>query len=105
MAVVALRRGFDSSRGEREPGSHGAPARLRIGVFADALAQPRWIIAGLRKIAESGVGDIVVVVETGRVGDAAPLLWRAYCSVDSWLFGSDPDPLETVDLADRKSVV
>lgn len=96
MAVVALARGLDREP-DRTP--RGVTTRLRLGVFADSLQQPRWVVAGLRKIAEAGLAEVVVVVETGRARDRAPLLWRAYCSVDNWLFGSRPDPLETTDLA------
>jgi hypothetical protein len=99
MAAVALARGQDSVSSEREPARRDAAARLRLGVFADNLRQPRWAVAGLRKVVEAGVGDVVVLVETGCARDAAPLLWRAYCSLDSWLFGSRPDPLEATDLA------
>jgi hypothetical protein len=99
MAAVALAPDRDSASPGREPARCEIPARLRIGVFADSLSQPRWIVAALRKIAESDIADVVVLVELGRKRDAAPLLWRAYCSLDSWLFGARPDPLEETDLA------
>ena len=99
MAAVALARGPDSVPSDHDAAAQGAPARLRVGVLADSLLQPRWAVDGLRKIVDSGVGDIVVIAEVGRPRDAAPLLWRAYCAIDTRLFGSSPDPLERTDLA------
>jgi hypothetical protein len=96
MAVVALARGYG---GGPEAAPHGAAARLRLGVFTDTLAQPRWAVAGLRKIVESGIAEVVVIVETGRAREAPPFLWRAYCALDHRLFGARPDPMETSDLA------
>ena len=99
MAAVAFARGSESRADERESAVQDAPAPLRVGVFADSRLQPRWAVEGLRKIAEAGIGDVLFVAETGHPRDASPLLWRAYCAIDSRLFGSHPDPLEKVDLA------
>jgi hypothetical protein len=100
MAAVALARGLDSVPSDHALAPHGAARRLRLGVFADSLQQPRWILDGLRKIVDSGVGDVVVLVDTERAREPAPLLWRAYCALDSWLFGSRrPNPLAAADLA------
>jgi hypothetical protein len=99
MAAIAVARRPDSIAIEPEPAPRGVARRLRLGVFADGLQQPRWVVAGLHKIVESGVGDIVVLVDTGRPRDVVPFLWRAYCRLDTWLFGSVPDPLAATDLA------
>lgn len=97
MAAVALARA--SLAGEHDPAPGEAHAPLRIGVFADSRLQPRWSVDGLRKVVDAGIGEVLLVAETGAAADAAPLLWRAYCAVDSRLFGSHPDPLESTDLA------
>jgi hypothetical protein len=99
MAAVALALGADSVCNDRERSPYGARAPLRIGVFAGSRFQPRWAADGLRKIVDAGIGDVVFIAETGRPREAWPFLWRAYCTIDSRLFGSHPDPLETVDLA------
>jgi hypothetical protein len=97
MAAVALARSPDSV----DVGRAALPAatRLRLGVFADSLEQPRWIVAGLRKIVDSGVADVVVLVDTGRPRERVPFPWRAYSRLDTLLFGSLPDPLAPTDLA------
>ncbi len=96
MASVAIARGLDAVPAETQaPGE----ARLRLGVFADSLQQPRWVVEALAKIVACELAEIVLVVDLGRSRDpASPLLWRAYCSLDSRLFGSRPDPLERIDL-------
>jgi len=99
MAAVALAREIDGLASEQDPAPGGARSPLRIGVFADSRLQPRWSVDGLRKVVDAGIGEVLFVAETGRAGDASPLLWRAYCAIDSRLFGSHPDPLESTDLA------
>jgi hypothetical protein len=99
MAAVALARAHHGASAERDTAPREVPAKLRLGIFADSLLQPHWIVAALRKVAASEIAEVAVVVETGRGRDTAPLLWRAYCSLDSRLFGSRPDPLAKTDLA------
>jgi len=72
--------------------------KLRIGIFADAPQQPRWMVDSLAGAAASGVAEIVAVAAGEKAGAAAPKLWRAFRRADHWLFGSRPDPSTPVDL-------
>ncbi|HET9652560.1 MAG TPA: hypothetical protein VFP36_10230, partial [Usitatibacter sp.] len=66
--------------------------RLRVGVFADAAMQPRWIVEALARAAASQCAEIALVVTRGEEARAKPpLLWRAYCHADRALFGSGRD--------------
>ena len=73
-------------------------AKLRVGVFADAQAQPRWIVEALARVAAAEfaeVAAIVVMPAARRV--AEPLALRAYRRLDRWAFG--PEPCDPVPLA------
>ena len=62
--------------------------RLRVGIFTDAVRQPRWIVEALAKAGASDYAEIALV--SGKmVSDtiSPPLLWRAYASADRALFG------------------
>ena len=69
---------------------------LRVGIFADAAEQPRWIVEALAKAGASSFAEIALVSDTisaGRkmVSDTifqVPLLWRAYAGADRALAGS-----------------
>lgn len=67
-------------------------SRLRVGVFADAALQPRWIVEALARAAASQCAEIALVA-TAAHGKAAraPLLWRAYCRADRAVFGDGRD--------------
>jgi hypothetical protein len=77
--------------------SDARPSKLRVGVFADAREQPRWIAEALAQVAASAFAEIALVVAAGAPPRRAPLLERAYGRLDQWAFG--PEPCEPVDLA------
>lgn len=78
--------------------SSARPSKLRVGVFADARAQPRWIAEALAQVAASAFAEIAVIVTAAEARPRrAPLLQRAYARLDQWAFG--PEPCEPVDLA------
>ncbi|HET9576899.1 MAG TPA: hypothetical protein VFP44_03675 [Usitatibacter sp.] len=65
---------------------------MRVGVFADAALQPRWIVEALARAAASQCAEIVLVATREQAPSAKPaLLWRAYCRADRALFGSRCD--------------
>jgi hypothetical protein len=75
-----------------------ADRKLRIGLFADAPLQPRWVVEAFAKVLASGCAEVVAIAVGEEVLLTQPWSWRAYCRLDSWLFGSRPDPAERVDL-------
>src|SRR5207248_4739102 len=85
---------------ERELAPAASPQRrkLRVGVFADAPLQPRWIVEALAKLAAADFAD-VRLIEAGRAAPAAPsLAWRLYGALDRRLFGTAPtDPVLLTD--------
>jgi hypothetical protein len=77
--------------------------RLRVGIFCDRAAQPRWIVEALAKAGASAFAEIALVSETGaRPGTGtgqAPVLWRAYMSADRALFGRGWNGWDETDIA------
>jgi hypothetical protein len=72
------------------------PRKLRVGVFADASLQPRWVVEALANVARSECAEIVALrVEEGK-RPAPPSRRALYGALDRWLFG--PDHCEPVDL-------
>jgi len=71
-----------------------APARLRVGVFADGPLQPAWLVDALVR---AGAEAEVFLV---RVGEAQPrgpgFPWNLYARVDRRVFGAEP--AQRVDL-------
>ena len=64
----------------------------RVGIFADAALQPRWVLEAIGRAAASGCATVVWVLTPQREsGEQAPVLWRAYCRADQALFGSGSD--------------
>lgn len=61
--------------------------RLRVGVFADAACQPRWIVEALAKVAASGHAELSLVATGDGGAQRAPLLWGAYTRLDRKAFG------------------
>lgn len=73
------------------------PRKLRVGVFADAQLQPRWLVAAFAAAARDGVADLVCYVKEEA---AAPARRRSlYERFDRWAF-SAADPDAPADLAD-----
>lgn len=64
--------------------------RLRVGIFADAALQPRWIVDALAKSGASDFAEISLVSDTvptsrklaSGKNPSVPLLWRAYATAD-----------------------
>ncbi|HZM37371.1 MAG TPA: hypothetical protein VFC18_23130 [Burkholderiales bacterium] len=82
MAAVALASGAE-------------PRRLRVGIFADARRQPRWLVEGLARAARSPFAEVVAIAVQGGEPAAAPRLLRAYGRLDAWTFGEEPcEPLD-----------
>jgi hypothetical protein len=79
---------------------HGG-RKLRIGLFADSPLQPHWIVEAFARIATSDFAEIVAIAEGRADPRTPPWLWRAYGRVDTWLFGSQPNPSEHFDLKTR----
>lgn len=68
--------------------------KLRVGLFADARLQPRWVVEAFDKVAQSDFAEIVVI-RAGEAQPRAPLLWNAYHRFDRWAFGGDlSEPVE-----------
>jgi hypothetical protein len=75
------------------------PRRLRIGIFADARLQPRWVIEAFDKVARSDFGLVALISIVSSKAEPLPLLWRWYGRFDRKLFGadlSDPQDLQKI---------
>lgn len=66
------------------------PRKLRVGLFAGAELQPRWLVEAFAKVAASGYGEIAVIAVDGH-GDARaqPRPW--YLDRKLFMRGADPD--------------
>ena len=65
MAAVALAAASPSTR------------KLRVGLFADAPLQPRWLVEAFDRVARSDFAEIVLI-SVGSRRSSTPLLWRAF---------------------------
>ena len=63
--------------------------RLRVGVFADCALQPRWMVEALARAAAGDHAELSLVahVPGAKPASGAPMLWRAYSSIDEAVFG------------------
>jgi len=79
----------------------GGRAKLRVGVFADRAAQPRWLVEALARVASSDFAELAYVAIDGepRAPFAEPVTWRAYRALDRRLFGRRADPSARSDIA------
>ena len=66
------------------------PEKLRVGVFADAALQPRWMVEALARIAGSEFAEVRLVEAGESRPESEPLLWKMYGALDRRLFGADP---------------
>jgi hypothetical protein len=74
------------------------PRKLRVGLFADAPLQPRWIVEAFEQVARSDFAEIVLI-SSGETAPRQPLLWQLYRRADRWAFGEDlSEPLELAAL-------
>lgn len=67
-----------------------ARPRLRVGVFADSAEQPRWMVEALARAAAGDHAELALVahVPGARRASEAPMLWRAYATLDEAVFGA-----------------
>ena len=71
------------------------PRRLRVGVFADARLQPRWLVEGFARVAAAEFCELSAIGIAGAAPAPPPAPARAYARLDRWAFGAEPcDPLE-----------
>ncbi len=79
--------------------SNPQPRKLRVGIFADARLQPRWLAEALARVARSEFAEISLIATAIEAPADEPLLWRLYGAADRWAFARDAeDPVERVDL-------
>ncbi|HEV3008991.1 MAG TPA: hypothetical protein VGX52_08165, partial [Burkholderiales bacterium] len=75
------------------------PRKLRVGVFADARLQPRWLVEAFAKVAACEFAEIAVIATGDAARPATPWWWKLYGALDRRAFGVAGDPEESVDLA------
>jgi len=75
------------------------PKKLRVGVLAAGLLQPRWVIDAFAKVAAADFAEMVLigVFSEQQTPAGPPSLLRVYSKIDRWAFGADPS--ELADLA------
>lgn len=73
-------------------------SKLRVGVFADRGSQPRWLVDALARVATSDFAELAVLAVKGEGSTDLPALWKAYGTLDRWVFGHGPDPLKPTPL-------
>jgi hypothetical protein len=71
------------------PAAADARGKLRVGIFAECVSQPAWIVKAFSIVAESDVAQIAVIVTGTDARRIAPWHWRAYARVDSGVFRSN----------------
>jgi hypothetical protein len=74
------------------------PKKLRVGLFADARLQPRWVVEAFAKVAASEFAEIAVIATASAAQPATPWLWNLYGALDRRAFGAGTDPAERLDL-------
>jgi hypothetical protein len=74
------------------------PRKLRVGLFADARLQPRWLVQGLARVARSEYAEIAVIAIADGVPARKSRLLEVYGRLDQWTFGAEPcQPLDLPD--------
>ena len=72
--------------------------KLRVGLFADARHQPRWVAEAFAKVARSDCAEIVAIGISAAGPGRKPWFTRAYSGLDQWAFGADRcDPVDLLD--------
>jgi hypothetical protein len=67
------------------------PQKLRVGVFADAQLQPRWVAEAFARVAASEFATIALLAIMSSAGaKESPWLIRAYGKLDRLAFGQEP---------------
>jgi hypothetical protein len=72
--------------------------KLRIGLFADAPRQPRWIVEAFVRVAASDCAAVVIVAERSAPTVGPPWWWRVYARAERGFFRVQPDPSERIEL-------
>ncbi len=75
------------------PASNPQPRKLRVGLFVDSRAQPRWIAEAFARVARSEFAEVVLIAAAGDEAPKEPLVWTMYGKLDRWAFargGEDP---------------
>ena len=101
MATVASLPDHVRSVAERSSARPQPRTRLRVGLFADSALQPRWMVETFERIAVSAFAEIAVIAVCDGEHPAPPWLWQAYARADRKILGSQPDPLEQIELLAR----
>jgi hypothetical protein len=94
------------------PTPAGSAGPLRVGLLVDSLTQPAWVERALRRVQETGAGELVLVVRNASQSTEAQksriatwwrnrryLLHALYQRIDQVRGGLSPDPFRPVDLA------
>lgn len=63
--------------------------KLKIGLFADARLQPRWIVEAFAKVALSEFAEIACLAAGDARASRLPWPWQLYAKLDRWAFGAD----------------
>jgi len=73
--------------------------KLRVGLFADAPLQPRWVVDAFAKAAADGCAEIVLIACADAAPRAVPWWWKLYGALDRKAFGARTDPGAGLELA------
>jgi hypothetical protein len=69
------------------------PRKLRVGLYADAELQPRWLAQAFAKVAACGFAEITVIAIEPRRGEARAQARPSYLDRKLFLRSADPDEL------------
>jgi len=73
--------------------------KLRVGLFADAPLQPRWVVEAFAKAAAAEFAEVVIIACADAAPRAMPWWWKLYGALDRKAFGARTDPGAGVELA------
>jgi hypothetical protein len=94
-------------------------APMRLGVMVDSMEQPAWIARAIRRVTETGVGQVTLVIRNAAASSAPRrssrlttwwhnrrhLLHAAYNRLDHRRYTSSDDPMHPVDVSELFSDV
>jgi hypothetical protein len=94
----------------KEPLASSAKPRLRVGLLIDSLIQPRWVHQIIKELKSSSIVELTVAVKNktpakvGRVHkfwqQRSYLLYHTYTRLDDFMFETNPDAFERIDIED-----
>jgi hypothetical protein len=96
---------LDRAAGSSLTGKSAPPAtfksqpRLRVGLFCNSPAQPRWLVDAFAEAAASPFAQIVLLAHGGAAEASRPFSWKTYERIDRWSFGRGPDQSVRAHLA------